>query len=170
MANYVKGNVQFTPVVEQINRKWAPKKKTCSATKKVGPVTTESHSWMGSATRTVGRAGLGPVSKNYFVFRENARVSAVLSDELRQRSAFIHGNEWANVAAKDLMAINHNHQVFIELKDNPSGYIAFSGGDRLYAAGYSFMGFLRAYAIKQAKIATADLPVDHKLPTPTIPS
>lgn len=88
MAQYIKGNIAFTPVVEQINRKFAPKDQTCTAAKKVGPVMLESNSWMGAATRVSNRGGIGETRKNYFVFRENARLSALSEDEINARGIF----------------------------------------------------------------------------------
>lgn len=170
MAIYIKGNVQFTPVVEQINRKWATKSKTCSTPKKVGPVITESNSWMGSGTRIQGRAGIGDgVRKNYFIFRENARISSPKAAELSHRSNFTEGNKWANAAQKDLMAISTNQATWKTLRDNPEAYIAI-GDDRLYAKGYGMVGFMRAYAIKQKAYDASSLPQDHLLPSPTIPA
>ena len=169
MANYIKGNVQFTPVVEQINRKWATKSKTCSAPKKVGPVKTESNSWMGSGTSQSYRAGLGPVSRNYFIFRENARLSNPKAAELAHRSNFTEANKWVNDALKDLMAISQNQATWIILRDNPDAYIAIGQG-RLYAKGYGMTGFMRAYAIKQKDYEPSSLPQDHLLPSPTIPA
>lgn len=170
MANYVKGNVQFTPVVEQINRKWATKKTKCSAPKTVGPVKTVSNSWMGSGTTQLYRAGLGSVKRNFFIFRENARTSTVNAAELMRRSAFTEGNKWANAAWVDLMAIATNQARFIFLRDNPRAYIAITGGEQLYAAGYSFKGFLRAYAIKEKAAVGGTLPQDHIIPEPVVPA
>lgn len=163
MANYIKGNVKFTPVVEQINRKWAPVKHTCSSARTLGPVKTESQSWMGSGTRTTFRAGLGSMAKNYFVFRANARVTDPTSNEMLQRASFTAGNAWYLAARADLMAINHNQQVYQTLVNNPSAYLPINGGARFYAAGYSFIGLMRAWAIKE-HAAGGTLPASHELP------
>lgn len=105
MATYIKGNVQFTPVVEQINRKWAPKAKKCSRAEKLGPVESESNSWMGSGTRKSYRGKIGSVSRNYFVFRENARSSIANATELSNRSVFEVVSRGTNNLMKDLMQI-----------------------------------------------------------------
>lgn len=169
MANYVKSNVRFTPVVEEINRKWAPRKKTCSASKKIGPVETESQSWMGSATLKIARAGIEGARKNYFVFRENARQSAASARELLIRGAMEAGNAWKVLALKDLMAISTNQARYLVCANNPAAYIEVGDGERLYAKGYSMPGFVAAYAIKQY-LYNGTLPQDHLIPTPVVPA
>ena len=160
MATFIKGNISYTPVVEQINRKFAVKAKTCSAPIEVGPVDTESATFMGGATRQSTRIGLGSVKKNYFFFRENASFREPDAAELGRRSSFIAGNAWALAASKDLAAITHNQLVWNYLREHPE---KSTGG--VSGRGYTMMGLLRAYAIKT--LNEGGTPADnHKLPKP----
>lgn len=159
MATFIKGNITYTPVVEQINRKFAVKAKTCSASKEVGPVKTEQANFMGGATRSSWRVGLGSVKKNYFFFRENASLREPDAQELERRAAFTAGNAWAVAANKDLGAMAHNQNVFKWIHEHPSSAMG------LLYRGYTFFGLLRAYAIKT--LNDGGTPAEnHKLPTP----
>lgn len=160
MAVYIKGNITYTPVVEQINRKFAVKAKTCSDSKEVGPTETTPHNFMGGATRTSTRVGLGTVRKNYFFYRENASARQLDEAAMERRAHFVAGNKWAVAAAKDLGAMAHNQKVWNYLRENPSKTM---GG--MLTQGYTMSGLLRAYAIKT--FAGGGTPAEnHKLPTP----
>lgn len=159
MATYIKGNITYTPVVEQINRKFAVKAKTCSAPKEVGPVETESATFMGGATRQSTRIGLGSVKKNYFFYRENASLRETTTEELGRRANFTAGNAWAVAANKDLGAMAHNQNVWNYYRQHPEKGVGMN------VRGYTLMGLLRAYAIKT--LNDGGTPAEnHKLPTP----
>lgn len=166
MATYAKGSIAFKPVVDQINRKFTPRKNVC-ANRKGGPVELIAASYMGAGTRTIGREGIGVVSKNYFFYRENPRSSAVTADEVAMRQSFTNGVKWANDAEKDLAVITANQQKMKQLAENPSAYIEVDG-ERMYIYGYSYPGFMRAFAIKAAKAGV--LPQDHNLPSVVVPA
>lgn len=141
MANYIKGNVQFTPVVEQINRKWAPKAKKCSSTEKLGPVETEANSWMGSGTRKSYRGKIGSVSRNYFVFRENARSSVAKATELTNRSLFEVAAKAANFLMKDLMQIARLQAMYIGGTISGKTYEGAANNPALTVNGVSASGY-----------------------------
>lgn len=136
MAQYIKGNIAFTPVVEQINRKFAPKAQTCSAAKMVGPVMLESNSWMGAATRVTDRGGLGETRKNYFVFRENARLSTVSTNEIAHRVMFEDAVKGAYECRVNLSYIARMQTMFKQSSADASKKI-----NGVNAKGYTFAGW-----------------------------
>lgn len=147
MAQYTKGNITFTPVVEQINRKFAPKHQTCSAAKMVGPVMLESNSWMGAATRVTDRGGLGETRKNYFVFRENARLSPLSTTEIASRVLFVDAVKGAYECRINLSYVGRMQQMFKESSADASKKV-----NGVNAKGYTFDGWTVAvqYAGKKA--------------------
>lgn len=166
MATYAKGSITFKPVVDQINRKFTPRKNVC-AQRNRGPVALVPASYMGAGTRTVGREGIGLVSKNYFFYRENARSTGVGVNEAAARAKFTQGVKWANEASKDVAVITANQLKMKQLAENPNAYIAV-GDDHMYIYGYTYPGFLRAFAIKAA--TAGELPQDHNLPSVVVPA
>lgn len=166
MATYAKGSISFKAVVDQINRKFTPRKNVC-ATRNGGPVKLIPASYMGAGTRTIGREGIGLVSKNYFFFRENPRSTGVGINEAAARDKFKQGVQWANDAFKDVSVVTANQLKMKQLAENPSAYIAV-GDERMYIYGYSYPGFMRAFAIKAAKAGV--LPKDHNLPDVVVPA
>ena len=139
MANYVKGNVVFTPVVEQINRKWCIRAKKCAQPKFVGPAVTATNSWMGSGTRTKYRAGLGSMSKNYFMFRENARSSAYSGTERAAQQLFAKVSRGTQHCLHDMMQLNGIQQTWAEAIADLSKTI-----NGVTASGYTFVGWVFA--------------------------
>lgn len=100
---FLKSNVKFKSPIEQINRKLTQRKNTCSASKKVGPVETEAEGWIGCATFTAGRAGLGITKRNYLVVRSNAMLREASAGDLSRRLDFVDANKGKNIIKKDLM-------------------------------------------------------------------
>lgn len=154
MAKYLKGSIQFTPVVEQINRKFATKKNV-SGVKVVNndghKVETQGATFMGAGTRSYNLAGIGACRKNYFWFRENGRTSELSTKERQNRVAFTEGLEWAKVALEDLSTLSQNMIKFKTLSENPSAYIQITDGQdtkNMRANGYDFKGFMKAYGMK----------------------
>lgn len=166
MATYAKGSIAFKPVVDQINRKFTPRKNVC-ANRQGGPVELIAASYMGAGTRTVGREGIGMVSKNYFFYRENPRSTSVGANEIAARDKFKQGIQWANAAEKDLAVITNNQLKMKQLAENPAAYIEV-GEERMYIYGYTYPGFMRAFAIKAATAGV--LPQDHNLPSVVVPA
>lgn len=166
MAIYAKGSIAFKPVVDQINRKFTPRKNVC-ALRNGGPVKLIAASYMGAGTRTVGREGIGAVSKNYFFYRENPRSTGVGINEAAARDKFKQGVQWAIAAEKDVAVITANQLKMKQLAENPSAYIEV-GGERMYIYGYTYHGFMRAFAIRAAK--ANELPKDHNLPNVVVPA
>ena len=136
---FLKSNVKFTPTIEQINRKWATKKTTCSAAKQVGPAKLEANRWMGSATLTLGRAGLGVTKRNYFIFRENARTSLASADEIAAKAVFAAACKGLAHIRKDLNQITHVQQMYKAATADPTKHV-----NGVYAAGYGYYGWIMA--------------------------
>lgn len=139
MATYVKGNIKFTPVVEQINRKFAVRKKTCSLGRKHGPVTKETASWMGAATTVKGRGGLGTVSKNYFVYRENARSSQPTQAEQNVQAIFTIVSVAVRSLMKNLNQISRIQAAYMEASNDLRKTM-----NGVSAEGYTFKGWVFA--------------------------
>lgn len=156
MAVRLKANIQYQPVVEQINRKFVPKKETSKAAGTAGPVDYEQTGWMGGATRSTYRAGLKGCSRNYLVVRANARGTQPSGDELKAREDFAA----VSVAAKQMMGrlqyISIIQDMFLEGGSNRSKVVK---GVSPY--GYTIRGFVFAvlYAIRKEEGSSADLTV-----------
>lgn len=149
--------------VESISRKFALRKekaglmsvKTGSSTSVVGPV-----KFFGGSARKYYRAGSGLVSTNVLFLRKNRSLVAPTAEVLEARQWFAASSRWAAAARKDLSAITHNQQVFVELEQNPS---MTCGG--LHASGYNYSTFLFAYAYAQYKSGSTPAG-NHQLPEP----
>lgn len=170
MAKYLKGSIQFTPVVEQINRKFATKKNV-SGVKVINndghKVETQGATFMGAGTRSYNLAGIGACRKNYFWFRENGRTSILSSKERQIRVAFTEGLSWAKAAVEDLSTLTANQMKFVDLSNHPTKYIEVGTGEyttRMRAEGYDFKGFMKAYGIKYYNLV-GSRPSSNELPT-----
>lgn len=139
MAKYIKGNISFTPVVEQINRKFCIKAKTCAAPVKIGPVETQSNYWMGAATRVTGRGHIGRVSKNYLIFRENARQTPVLTDEIQRRVLFATAAAGRNHILHDLSQLTRVQTMFNQADADMTKTV-----NGVSAYGYTLNGWVMA--------------------------
>lgn len=139
MATYIKGNIQFTPVVEQINRKFCILSKKCTKPEKIGPVTTESNSFMGAGTRTTDRGIIGQVRKNFLFFRENARGSVVTASEIQKRTLFAQASAGASHILKDLMQVSKVQQLWARASKDATYTI-----NGVSANGYTYRGWVMA--------------------------
>lgn len=150
MAKYIKGNISYLPVVEQINRKFTTKKNTCS-TGAVGQaiVQIQPAKFMGGATRKSTRAGMGGVSKNYMFFRENPRSTPLKSDEIMLRQRFTAVRKGVIAIMEDLSQISRVQTLFLTAKDDKTKLI-----NGVSALGYTYKGWIFAvqYAGKKASL------------------
>lgn len=140
MAKYIKGNISYLPVVEQINRKFTTKKNTCS-TGAVGQalVQIQPAKFMGGATRKSTRAGMGGVSKNYMFFRENPRSTPVLAEEINRRQIFTAVRKGVINIMEDLSQISRVQNLFKTAKDDKTKRI-----NGVSAMGYTYKGWIFA--------------------------
>ena len=147
MATYIKGNITYLPVVDQINRKFTPKKNTCKAASQLGPVKTIPAKFMGGATRKSTRGIIGAVSKNYMFFRENPRTSALSSAEIEGRSLFIQVRAAVQYIKEDLTQIARVNQLFKNAQHDASKRC-----NGISTSGYTLDGWIFAvqYAGKKA--------------------
>lgn len=154
MALRLKANIQYQPVVEQINRKFVPKKEKCKSEAEAGPVSVESQGWMGGATRSTYRSGLKGCSRNYLVIRANARATPPSGDELKAREDFADVSRAAKSMMGNLAALSTIQDMFLEGGSNRSKVVK---GVSPY--GYTIRGFVFAvlFAIRKEDGASADL-------------
>lgn len=167
-------NIAFDPVVQQINRKFATRKTTCtnkyyvkgdlngagdqplpSASNVVIPGTR----YMGAYGRTVRITGVGLVQKNTFFMRNPMQAAQPSANAMAARARFAHAAQWAREAMEDLGAITTNQNRFIESKDDKTKTIKGKAN-----VGYQTVrGYIAgmAYAILAAD---GELPTNHQLP------
>lgn len=148
MATKKISNITFMPVVESISRKFALRKEVCTQNLPI--------SYMGSGCRKKRVNGTS-VKQNYFFMRKNPRVSQPSSSELDMREYFQSAVRWANAAYKDLNAIDHNQEAFLESNNT---HKTIKG---CWAGNYYMKGWLTAIAIKILK-AGETLPQNHQVP------
>lgn len=139
MAKYIKGNISYMPVVQEISRKFTTKKNTCAKKVEAGPVTVESKGWMGGAVRQTGRGGVGLVRKNYLVIRENARTSPIGHDELQNREIFTAASRGKNHILYDLSQLTRVQQMYLEACEDLTKRINY-----VSANGYTLPGWVFA--------------------------
>lgn len=137
MALRLKSNIGYQPIVEEVSRKFVPRKETCTAGGKVGPAEVVSNGWMGGAVRKSNRAGLGACTRNYMVIRANARETPVSQNELTARSRFADAAKGRNHIIRDLGQITNVQTLWLAAKDVPSKVI-----NGVSAEGYTFNGWI----------------------------
>lgn len=143
MAVRLKSNIAYQPIVEEVSRKFVPKKETCSVGVTAGPVKTESQGWMGGAVRTTGRAGLGQCKRNYLVIRSNARSTTVSNDELAARSVFTRAAKGRKTINQSLTEIVKAEQLYTDArKALEQGQVKSCNGVSVY--GYTSQGWIFA--------------------------
>lgn len=143
MAIRLKANIGYQPIVEEVSRKFVPRKETCSAGGSFGPVVVESKGWMGGAVRKSYRAGLGACTRNYLVVRANARETAESQDELTARVRFTDAVKGRNHIMKDMMQVIRVQDLYVAAKDDPSKVI-----NGVSAAGYTMLGWIMSVQYK----------------------
>lgn len=139
MAIRLKANISYQPSVEEISRKFVPRKETCSAGGAAGPVVVESTGWMGGAVITRGRAGLGITKRNFLVVRANARQTPAGPDELAARALFKQCALAANTLTHSLTQLSQIQHLWQEADGSLTKTI---NGVSTY--GYTFKGWIFA--------------------------
>lgn len=143
MAVRLKANIAYQPIVEEVSRKFVPKKETCTTGISAGPVKTESQGWMGGAVRTTGRAGLGQCKRNYLVIRSNARSTEVSNEELSARTLFTRAAKGRNTIMKSLEEQVKAQDLYVAArKAVEQGMGKTCNGVSVY--GYTFYGWVFA--------------------------
>lgn len=138
-------NITFMPVVESISRKFALRKEKCSKTSlRDGKVVIDGISFMGAGVRSTNLAGYGPLKKNYFFMRKNARSTPVTSAEVARRKTFGDASECAAHILSDLMQITQVTQLWVQASANLA--LTVKG---VSASGYNFRGWIFAVCYKR---------------------
>lgn len=174
MATKKLSNISFDPVVQQINRKFATRKTTCTnkyyvkgdsngagdqPTPSASNVVIPGTRYMGAYGRTVRITGVGLVQKNTFFMRNPMQAAQPSANAMAARARFAQAAIWTNAGWDDLAAFNVNQKRFVDSKDDKSKTIAGKAN-----VGYQSMrGYIRgmAYAILASG---SELPTNHQLP------
>lgn len=140
MPNYIKGTIGYINAIEQINRKFVPRKVKCTKSEEILPnVKTLSQGWMGGMTTLKYRAGLGLVSKNLVVVRQDARATQPSTDELAARAMFNTIAGAVRTLMKDLSQLTRIQRMYNEAAADLSKTL---NGVRAY--GYTLRGWVFA--------------------------
>lgn len=163
--------IQYLFGVEAIRRKFARRVDT-STPKQYGNKKVAGASYLGGQVLTQavadGKGGYVTIQKPIAFVRKSGRVIAPSQAAMLRRAAFALGNDWFLQAKTDLMNISANRVTFESMVQNPKLHYTFSDGSTLFAAGYNFMTFLRAYGIKFAAGDSSGRPPQTTLlPAPT---
>lgn len=150
MAQKLKANIGFQPIVTEVSRKFVPKKQTCKAySSKFGPVSVETQGWMGAAVRKSNRAGLGACERNYMVIRENARLTAPSVSEMQNRTTFAYAVAGKNHILHDLNQISQVQALWAGGTIGSKTYVGAINDltktiNGVSATGYTFYGWIMA--------------------------
>ena len=139
MATRLKSNIAYQPIVEEVSRKFVPKKETCTAGKLAGPVVTLSNGWMGGAVRNTYRGVLGKCTRNYLVVRANARMTTPSVNELKARANFASVVRGRNFIMADLAQITRVETMFVAASKD-----ATKTCNGISALGYTVKGWVFA--------------------------
>lgn len=150
MANKLKANIGFQPIVTEVSRKFVPKKQTCKAYgAKVGPVSVETQGWMGAAVRKSNRGGLGYCERNYMVIRENARITPPSAKEMANRTIFAAALAGRNHILHDLNQVSRVQILWTGGTISGHTYVGAKNDitktiNGVSGAGYTFNGWVMA--------------------------
>lgn len=162
MAGKKLSKIGYMSPVEQISRKFVPRRVTSRAASSALPgpgYILPKVKWFGAAVQERKVQGYGIVTKNIFVCRQYGRQSLAQAEELSNRANFIVANQWAVLAFKDLMAQATNIDRWDEAINNFQKTIK-----GVSAKGYqTTRGWVVAIAMEMLK-AGETLPKDHILP------
>lgn len=139
MALRLKANIGYQPIVEEVSRKFVPRKETCTAGGKIGPAKVASNGWMGGAVRKSYRASLGACTRNFLVVRANGRETEPNADEIAARGMFADAAKGRNHIIRDLGQITSVQNLFVTASADRSKLI-----NGVAAEGYTFNGWVMA--------------------------
>ena len=143
MAVKLKSNIGYLPVVEEVSRKFVPRKEVCTAGRTYGPTKTEGQGWMGGGVKKTYRAGLGSCTRNYLVVRANARLTNPSQDEMQARNDFARATRGAAHIMKDLSQLTNVQSLWAQaLAAIGSGTPKLMNG--VLANGYTQRGWVMA--------------------------
>lgn len=146
MSLYGKGSISYQPVVEEISRKFVPRKVTCS---EKNPNKANIHftplpqGWMGGSVRKANRAGYGEVKTNTLVIRTAPYVASTSADAVKARQAFAVIAPAISEIEKDLTQIVSVQNLWKAAKEDLSKSI-----NGIHARGYTKRGWM--FAVQMA--------------------
>lgn len=174
MATKKLSNIAFDPVVQQINRKFATRKTTCTNKYYVkgdlngtsdlpspngSNVVIPGTRYMGAYGRTVRITGVGLVQKNTFFMRNPMQAAQPTAEAMAARANFAKAVNWAREGMDDLRAFTVNQHRFVDSKDDKTKTIKGKAN-----VGYQSM---RGYVAGMAYAIVAsgeELPANYQLP------
>lgn len=110
----IKATIGYIPVVESINRKFALRRE------KINNSEASPKCYLGGMTRTIYRAGVGPIAKNFMFLRKYAISVAPNADQLAIRQTFTLTTKSVSVITKDLAQITSVKNLWLQAKENPA--------------------------------------------------
>lgn len=149
MAVYVKGSIAYQPVVEQINRKFVPRKQVCAATRHAGPVIVETQGWMGGGTRTAKRGGIGDCRKNYLIIRQAGHVISQSENAINARNNFSAVSAGVKFIERDLSQMVSVQTLWVAAYNDTTKHI-----NGISADGYTRRGWI--FAVQMAGLVDND--------------
>lgn len=161
MAIRLKANIGYMPIVEEVSRKFVPKKVKCTASETVvNTLKTEESGFMGGGVRKTVRAGYGECKRNYLFIRDSARSTAPSSYEVQLRNTFKAAVQGRNNILEDLSQITRVQAMWAGGTISGTEYEGAKNNLKLRingvsAKGYTFNGWIMAvqYAGKKASAA-----------------
>lgn len=150
--------IAYAPMVEQVNRKFALRKETCT-TKTLGSKIIPGVTYMGGSTRQVNINGYGPVNKQIMFFRKPYNRGPLSSKERQNRINFSQVSEWTKELMTDVSTLTQNQLKYKACVDDPTKSVKY-----VHARGYEGMrGWV--FAIGMNILGEGEtLPANHELP------
>lgn len=110
----IKATIGYIPVVESINRKFALRRE------KINNGEASPKCYLGGMTRTIYRAGVGSISKNFLFLRKHAISVGPNADQLQIRQYFTLTAKSVSVITKDLAQITSVKNLWLQAEKNPA--------------------------------------------------
>lgn len=110
----LKATIGYIPVVESINRKFALRRE------KINYGEASPKCYLGGMTRTIYRAGVGSISKNFLFLRKHAISVAPNADQLMIRQYFTLTTKSVSYIMKDISQITSVKNLWLQAKENPA--------------------------------------------------
>lgn len=148
-------NIQYIPVVESINRKFALRREIAGFDARTGNTTI----YMGGATKNFPVAAGGAFKKNYFFMKKYRSSKALSSTQIDYREWFTAATKWQSEAMKRPQVLTANMVKWNEASEDQSKTIA-----GVSAYGYTnIRTWMTAICVALRKDGQT-LPADYALP------
>lgn len=110
----LKATIGYIPVVESINRKFALRRE------KINHGEASPKCYLGGMTRTIYRAGVGSISKNFLFLRKHAISVAPNEDQMMIRQYFTLTSKSVSHIMTDIGQITSVKNLWLQAKENPA--------------------------------------------------